>query len=112
MYEVPTIQRIVKEIDPRFDCEFDHKREAYVITQTSPLGVVSVFDRIRYDRLNKSFFDHIREMVYINRNGDPAREVEESNARFEKRNAEREEQNIEYLAKSTGPRMLQAFKEI
>lgn len=112
MYEVPTIQRLVKEIDPRFDCHFDHGREAYVITQKSPLGLISVFDLIRYDRLNKGFFDHMRQTIYENRNGNMFQKMMENNAKVEARKAEKAEAHIEDLAKETAPAIHRAFMEM
>ena len=94
MGEEATIRRLVKEIDPRFDCRWESDSEEYVITQTSPLGSVSWFDSVRYDRLTRAFFDHMREIVYINRNGD----ITERVAKLNQKKAERDKNASDDLA--------------
>ena len=112
MYEVPTIQRLVKDIDQRFDCHFDHGSESYVITQKSPLGQVSVFDTVRYDRLAKGFFDHMRQTLYENRNGNIMQKMAENNQKAEARKAEKADAHIEGLVKETGPAMRRALMDL
>jgi hypothetical protein len=115
MYEESTVRRLVKEIDLRFDCCFDFNREGYRITQKSPLGRVSLFDFIGYRDLQsdkgKAFFDRMRQTMYVNRNGDPLREVEENNDLLDRRQAEKQDEDTEYLVKSTAPRMYRALQE-
>lgn len=112
MYFEESIRRIVKDIDPRFDCKFDFRREGYAITQTTPLGAVSQYDFIPWNGLNKAFFDRMRRNVYINRNGNPLLDMLESNEKIQRRSAEREADTNDYLIKSTAPRMQRAVKEV
>jgi hypothetical protein len=112
MGEENNIRQLVKGIDPRFDCRVNRRNGNYEITQTSPMGLVSLWGVLPWDGVNKEFFDNMRRTIYINRNGDPLREIEEHNQRIEKRREEKQGENIDYLTKSTAPAIHRAFREI
>lgn len=114
MYLEDSIRQIVKDIDPRFDCHFEHNRAGvgYAITQRTPLGNVLPYAFVPWDGVTKEFFDNMRKSIYTNRNGDPLREVAESEEKHEKRLAERQDEEIDYLVKSTAPRLKRAIGDI
>jgi RNA binding exosome subunit len=107
-----SIRQIVKDIDARFDCYWNRGSERYVITQRGPFGNVMQFDSVRYDNVTKGFFDHIREVVYENRNGHIWKDMEENNYKAERRKAEKEEEDTDYLIKSTAPTLRRAIREL
>jgi hypothetical protein len=112
MCEEGTIRRLVKEIDGRFDCHFDRMRQGYTITQTSPLGRTEPFAFLPWDGVTKEFFDNMRFNMYVNRNGDPLRELMQHNDELERRRAEKADANIDYMAKVAAPDLLRAFKDV
>jgi hypothetical protein len=112
MGEEGTIRRLVKEIDPRFDCRFDLEQAEYIITQKSPLGQVSFWAAIPWNGITKDFFDHMRQTLYVNRNGDPMREMEEHNRKIVERREQAQDDAMDDLARETGPAMRRAFLEM
>lgn len=111
MGEEGAIRRIVKEIDPRFDCRWEADSEEYVITQTNPLGVVSWFDSVRYDELTRDFFDHIRRVVYINRNGDMARQVLDDQKKHVEMKETKRRDAVHNWVKEDGEKLYYALRE-
>jgi hypothetical protein len=112
MGEEGTIRRLVREIDPRFDCRADVEQAEYIITQTSPLGLVSFWGAIPFDNVTKEFFDHMRQTLYVNRNGNPMRDMEEHNRAIEERRERQQDEAMDDLAKETGPAMRRAFLDM
>jgi hypothetical protein len=112
MCEEETIRRLVKEIDTRFDCIASIRRGGYTITQKSPLGMVSDFAFIPWDGLTKTFFDNMRRNIWLNRNGNPMRDIVQNNAELEQRHNEKVEENIDYVTKTAAPDLLRAFKDV
>jgi hypothetical protein len=88
-----TIRRLVKEIDPRFDCSVDMGSGMVDVTRRSPLGNISLFDRVHLSSIDRAYFEHMRKVIYINIHGDIERHVQESEKRQERR-SEREMSNL------------------
>jgi len=106
----PSIRRLIKEIDLRFDVYFDHDKKQYVVTQTGPGGHTSIWDSFSWP--TREFFEHMRRTIYVNRNGDPVLEALRSGDIVEQRREEKQDENLDYATREAAPYMYRALREL
>ena len=106
----PSIRRLIKEIDLRFDVYFDHDKGQYIVTQTGPGGRISQWDSFSWP--TREFFEHMRRVIYVNRNGDLVRETLRANDAIEQRREEKQDENLEYATREAAPYMFRALKDV
>lgn len=99
-------RRLLQEIDPEFDIDFNPHTESYVITHRG-----YYFQVVKYGEFTRETLDHIREVVYINRNGDIFKEVDEANEKVELAKEKADEQFAEDVAKEIGKPLYKALTE-
>lgn len=69
-------RKILKEIDEDFDIIFCLDTEHYLITHKG-----FPFQKVAWDEFTREVIDHIKKVVYINKNGNIADEVDKYNAK-------------------------------
>lgn len=99
-------RRLLQEIDKDFDIDFNPHTESYVITHRG-----YYFQVVPYGEFTRETLDHIREVVYINRNGDIFKEVDEANEKVELAKEKADEQFAEDVAKEIGKPLYKALTE-
>lgn len=104
--EVRDKRRLLKEIDQDFDIDFNPHTESYVITHRG-----HYFQVVKYGEFTRETLDHIREVVYINRNGDIFKEVDEANEKVELAKEKADEQFAEDVAREIGKPLYKALTE-
>lgn len=117
MFFTESIRRIVREIDPRFDVRWEPDSTEYVITQTNPQGETSWFDSISFEDIARNgdkaqaFFEHMRRVVYTNRNGDIVAETENKVRNMAAKRDEKRREAVHNLVKDEGERLYRAIRE-
>jgi len=104
--EVRDKRRLLQEIDPDFDIDFNVHTETYVITHKG-----MYFQLVKYGEFTRETLDHIREVVYINRNGDIFKEVDEANEKAEKAKEKAQDDFIKDTAKDIAKPIYKALTE-
>ena len=87
-------RRLLKEIDVDFDINFDIDTEHYYITHKD-----FPFMKVPWNGFDRSVVDHIRKVVYINRNGNILDEIDSNNSKVDKSNENRISDMARQLAK-------------
>lgn len=106
MAEVRDKRRLLQEIDKDFDIEFNPHTESYVITHKG-----CYFQVVKYGEFTRDTLEHIREVVYINRNGNIFKEVDEANEKAEKAKEKAQDDFIEQTAKDIAKPIYKALYE-
>ena len=99
------IRRVLKDIDPLFDIDFNFDTESYTIYFNGYF-----FRTVPYGEFTADTAQDIRKVLWTNTNGDIMREVEENNEQIEKR-TERERSDLAYnLAKDIQKPLLKELR--
>lgn len=87
-------RRILKDIDIDFDIGFEYENERYVITHKG-----FPFQYVKLGDFTRSILDHIRKMVWINKNGSIIDEIDSHNAKIEGKHDRKLEDMIRQFSK-------------
>jgi hypothetical protein len=90
-------RRLLQDIDKGFDIEFHPDIESYIITHNG-----GHFQTVKYGDFNQKLLQNIRRVVYLNINGDMARQIDEHNEKIHSDNQRREDDMIEQAVKDIG----------
>lgn len=98
-------RRLLQEIDKGFDIEFHPDIECYIITHNQ-----GHFQTVKYGDFTQKLLENIRRVVYLNINGDMARQIDEVNEKIHADNQKREDDMIEQTVKDIAkPLMRELF---
>lgn len=105
MAEIRDKRRLLQEIDKGFDIEFHPDIESYIITHN-----YGHFQTVKYGDFTQKTLENIRRVVYLNINGDMARQIDEHNDKIHIDNQKKEDDMIEQTAKDMAkPLMRELF---
>lgn len=105
MASVDDKDRLLKEIDKDFSIEFNKEIESYIIYHNG-----YHFQTVKYGDFTRELLGHIREMVYININGDPMKHIDESNTKVEIAREKETDDMIEQTVKDIAKPMWELFR--
>lgn len=97
MASIEDKRRLIQDIDKDFYIEFVPEIESYIITHKG-----GHFQTIKHGDFTHKTLENIRRVVYINKNGDMARQIDENNEKIQKEAQREQDDMIEQAAKDVG----------